>query len=396
MTFLPPPALGTPGVSGTVSADAVPAVAGSTAAGAATTGPAPARKRLATLDLMRGYYVGVLAAIHLDYVPSLLGLVDGRGSLLTSEAEGFFMISGLLVGMLRRRDLERHGLVRMTLNSWKRALQLYIVAVPLTLLFTFIGRVAVHHGHSQVKSGLNMSWKPVPLLEQALTLNYTYGWADFLTYYVPMFLIAPLAVWLLSKRLWPIVLGGAYLGYWLPSHSDTGWARPFLQWGVYFVIGAAAGYHREDLRRLMARLTPAWNRAVRIAFIAAALVIYGAGLVLLFRPTLVSHSADYVMLFQNGRLGVLRPLAAPISVAGTYFLVRRFEEPLVRTVGKVLIPFGRNSLYVYVAQSFVVFLVPFAFGPQDFLLNTVFDFGVIAVMWMGVRTRFLAFLIPTA
>ena len=149
-------------------------------------------------------------------------------------------------------------------------------------------------------------------------------------------------------------------------------------------------------RKLMARLTPAWNRAVRITFIVAAVLIYAAGLVLLFRPSLVSHSAEYVMLFQNGRLGVLRPLAAPISVAGTYFLVRRFEGPLVRTVGKVLIPFGRNSLYVYVAQSFVVFMVPFAFAPQSFLLNTVFDFGVIAVMYLGVRTRFLAFLIPKA
>jgi hypothetical protein len=101
------------------------------------TASTPQRKRLATLDLMRGYYVGVLAAIHLDYVPSLLGLVDGRGSLLVSEAEGFFMISGLLVGMLRRRDLER---VRPAADDAQlveaRGLQLYIVAVPLTLLFT--------------------------------------------------------------------------------------------------------------------------------------------------------------------------------------------------------------------------------------------------------------------
>lgn len=45
-----------------------------------TTAPKKKRTRLVTLDLMRGYYVGVLAAIHLNYVPSLLGLVDGRGS----------------------------------------------------------------------------------------------------------------------------------------------------------------------------------------------------------------------------------------------------------------------------------------------------------------------------
>lgn len=388
MTYQPQPALGAPGAAGVVARDFVTEKTGNP--------PAPKRKRLATLDLMRGYYVGVLAAIHLDYVPSLLGLVDGRGALLVSEAEGFFMISGLLVGMLRRRDLERHGLQRMTLNSWKRGLQLYIVAIPLTLLFTVIGRLAIEHGHRQVKTGLDRTSSPFTILWHTLTFRYTYGWADFLTFYVPMFIAAPLVVWLLSKKLWPLVLVLAYVGYWLPSHYHTSYVSPFLQWGVYFVIGATAGYHREELRGLMGRLRPAWNRTIRLALVLAAALIYAAGILLLFRPHLVSGHGMYYDFFENNRLGVLRPFAAPISVAGTYFLVRRFEEPIVRTIGKVLVPFGQNSLYVYVAQSFVVFLVPFAFPAHGFWFNTVFDFSVIALMWMGVRTRFLAFLIPKA
>jgi hypothetical protein len=356
----------------------------------------PAKRRLVTLDLMRGYYVGVLTAIHLDYIPSLLGLVDGRGALLVSEAEGFFMISGLLVGMLRRRDLERYGLRRMTLTSWKRGLQLYIVAIPLTLLFTFIGRVAVEHGHTEVKVGLD-HWSSWPhLVYEAMTFHYTYGWADFLTYYVPMFLVAPLAVWLLSKHLWPLILVLAYAGFWLPSHYDTSFFSPFLQWGVYFFIGTAAGYHWNDLRALMARLSPGWNKALRWSLIAATAVIYIVGLILLYKPSLVSSQGTYYHMFQNNRLGLLRPFAAPVSVAGTFLIVRRFEDALSRTIGKVLIPFGRNSLYVYVAQSFIVFLVPFAFGPQNFLLNTLFDASVIALIWLGVRTKFLAFLIPRA
>jgi hypothetical protein len=364
----------------------------------AATGTAAPQKRtrLVTLDLMRGYYVGVLAAIHLDYVPSLLGLVDGRGALLVSEAEGFFMISGLLVGMLRRRDLERHGLVRMTLRSWKRAAQLYVVAVPLTLLFTLIARTALAHGHDQVKDGLDRHSTWAALLENSLTLRYTYGWADFLTYYVPMFLVAPAIVWLLSRRLWPLVLVLAYAGYWQASHANTGIYRPFLQWGVYFFIGAAAGFHWDDLRRLMARLSPSGRSWVRGGLMAAAGIIYLFGLLALFKPELFSQSSTYYDFFEDNRLGVLRPLAAPISVAGTYFLVRRFEGRLIRTIGKVVIPFGRNSLYVYVAQSFVVFLTPFAFGPRSFAFNSLFDLSVIALIWVAVRVRFLAFLIPRA
>jgi hypothetical protein len=356
----------------------------------------PPQRRLVTLDLMRGYYVGVLAAIHLDYVPSLLGLVDGRGALLVSEAEGFFMISGLLVGLLRRRDLERYGSRRMTLRSWKRSLQLYVVAVPLTLLFTVIGRAAVDHGHPEVKVGLDVDSSLPRLIYNTLTFHYTYGWADFLTFYVPMFLVAPLAVWLLSKRSWPLILALAYAGFWLPSHYNTAYVSPFLQWGVYFFIGTAAGYHWTDLRALMARQSRNRSMLIRVGLISATLVLYAVGLLLLYRPHLVSSAGMYYHLFENNRLGLLRPLAAPISVAGTYLLIRRFEEPISRTVGRILIPFGRNSLYVYVAQSFVVFLAPFAFGSQNFLLNTLFDASVIALIYLGVRTRFLAFLIPRA
>ena len=34
----------------------------------------------------------------------------------------------------------------------------------------------------------------------------------------------------------------------------------------------------------------------------------------------------YSHMFQNNRLGLLRPLAAPISVAGTYFFMRRLRS----------------------------------------------------------------------
>lgn len=348
---------------------------------------------MVTLDLMRGYYVGVLAAIHLGYLPSLLGLFDGHGGLLTSEAEGFFMISGLLVGMLRRRDLERHGMARVVRNSWQRAGRLYVVAVSLTLLFTCVGRLAVAHGRPQVKVGLDDHSTPLALVVNALTLRYTYGWADFLTFYVPMFLLAPLAVWLLSRRLAALVLLAAYAGFVLPSCYDTGSGSPFLQWGVYFFLGMTAGYHWDDLRRLPTRMPPGTWRVLRTGLIVAALLLYAVGTVLLYHPDLAS-SAGYDSLFQNNRLGLLRPLVAPVSFAGTYLLIRRFEEPIARTAGKVLLPFGRSSLYVYVAQSFFVFLVPFAFGARGFWFNTVIDLSIIAAIQLALRARFLAFLVP--
>ncbi|WP_281292745.1 OpgC domain-containing protein [Kitasatospora viridis] len=355
----------------------------------------PRRERVVTLDLMRGYYVAILAAVHLDYLPSLLGDVDGRGSLLVSEAENFFLIAGLLVGMLRRRDLERHGAARMARNSWQRAGRLYLVAVTLTLLFTCIGRLAAARGVTAVKVGLDTGSSPAALLWRAAMLRYTYGWADFLTFYVPMFLLVPLAVWLLSRRLAALVVLLAYAGYVLPSQFATGAASPFLQWGVYFFLGTVAGYHWDDLRGWVGRLAPRRRLTLRWALVLAAVLIYAAGTVLLYHPEWTS-SPLYNELFQNNRLGLLRPVIAPVSAAGTYVLIRRFEAPIARTVGKVLLPFGRNSLYVYVAQSFFIFLVPFVFGPRGFWFNTSVDLTIIAVVFCAVRTRFLAFLLPGA
>ncbi|MFE9427452.1 OpgC domain-containing protein [Kitasatospora sp. NPDC006697] len=356
---------------------------------------APRRRRVVALDLMRGYYVAILAAVHLDYLPSLLGDVDGRGSLLVSEAENFFMISGLLVGMLRRRDLERHGAARMARNSWRRAGQLYLVAVALTLLYTGIGRVATAHGHTDVKAGLNSGSSPLGVLGQAATLRYTYGWADFLTFYVPMFLLVPVAIWLLSRRLAAVIVLLAYAGFVLPSRTDTGFLSPFLQWGIYFFLGMAAGYHWDDLRRLAGRLPPITRRGARVALVIAAVVIYAAGTVLLYHPELTSGPV-YNELFQDNRLGLLRPVLAAISAAGTYLLIRHFERPLARTIGWVLLPLGRNSLYVYVAQSLVIFLIPLAFGPHGFWFNTSVDLAIIVAIWCAVRIRFLAFLLPGA
>lgn len=361
--------------------------------GARPASGAPKRDRVVTLDLMRGYYVGVLAAIHLGYLPSLLGLFDGQGGLLSSEAEGFFMISGLLVGMLRRRDLERHGMARVVRNSWARAGRLYVVAVSLTLLFTCIGRLAVAHGLSQVKVGLDTGSSPLGLLANALTLHYTYGWADFLSYYVPMFLLAPLAVWLLQRRLAPLLLLAAYAGFVLPSFFDTGFSSPFLQWGVYFFLGMTAGHHWDDLRRLAALLSPTAWRALRRGLVVAALLLYVVGMVVLYHPDLGS-SALYNDLLQNNRLGLLRPFVAPVSFAGTYLLIRRYEAPIARTAGRILLPFGRSSLYVYIAQSFFVFLVPFVFDARGFWFNTLLDLAVIAAIQLALRTRFLAALVP--
>jgi hypothetical protein len=348
------------------------------------------------LDLMRGYFVLVLASIHLDYTPSLLGYIDGRGRLWVSEAEGFFLISGLLVAMMRRRDMERDGLGTATRRSWARALKLYLLAGGLTLLYTALGRAAGALGWSGAKPGLDdgSSWGRV--LYNTATLHYVYGWTDFLTFYAPLFVVAPLLVWLMSHRMtWLVVLVsvGLYASMsWRPQL--WGAAGAFLQWQVHFVLGAAIGYHLPELRTRFAALRSVARRSLAIAALIGASALYAAGMITLWMPSVRPTGAWYELLIFDSRLGLLRPVFALVMFAGGCVLLAALRRPIMATIGPVLTLFGRNSLYVYVVQSALVFAVPFVTGSHGLLFDTALDLALIALVWLCLRRRFLFRVIP--
>src|SRR5438445_144468 len=89
----------------------------------------PPSSRILALDLLRGYLILVIASVHLSYYPSLLGIFDGRGQLWVSEAEGFFFISGLLIGIIRQRDISRSGLALACRKVLKRGFRLYTASI---------------------------------------------------------------------------------------------------------------------------------------------------------------------------------------------------------------------------------------------------------------------------
>lgn len=352
--------------------------------------------RLVPLDLMRGYFVLILASIHLDYMPSVLGYLDGRGRLWVSEAEGFFLISGLLVAVMRRRDLEGSGLGLAARRSWARAGKLYVVACGLTLAYTGLGRAAAVLQLSGAPAGLDTDSSWWDVVRRTLNLHYVYGWADFLTYYAPLFVVAPVLVWLMAHRLgWAVVLASvaAYEsmsvipGFWGASGA-------FIQWQVYFVIGAAIGYHLPEITRWLEGMSPARRaRRIRCAIVAAA-SLYGLGTLLLWAPSLQPTGDWYDRLMFDGRLGLLRPVVALVMFVGGYALLHRLQRPLMATVGPLLTLFGRNSMYVYILQSAFVFAIPFVVRSHGIAFDTALDSAVIAAIWLGLRTRFGFRVIP--
>jgi hypothetical protein len=96
-----------------------------------------AKKRILAFDILRGFFLIVILINHIELYPNFFDLFTGRGRLLVSAAEGFFFMSGLLVGMVYKRRIAL-GMKFIFKKMWKRAFVLYLASVFFTLLFTFL------------------------------------------------------------------------------------------------------------------------------------------------------------------------------------------------------------------------------------------------------------------
>jgi len=81
-------------------------------------------------------------------------------------------------------------------------------------------------------------------------------------------------------------------------------------------------------------------------------------------------------------------------VGGLYAFVRRFETAIVASIGWLLLPFGRNSLYVYIVESFFLFTIPYFLASSSFVVNSLLELTIIGGAWLAVRNRFLFRIIP--
>src|SRR3984885_13034058 len=89
---------------------------------------APASKRILGFDLIRGFLLLVILINHIELPPNFYDFFTGRGRLFVSAAEGFFFLSGLLVGMVYRRKMAK-GMKFVFKKIWTRAAELYVGSV---------------------------------------------------------------------------------------------------------------------------------------------------------------------------------------------------------------------------------------------------------------------------
>lgn len=358
---------------------------------------AKASQRIVAFDLLRGFFLIVVIIDHVELFPSGFDLISGRGQLWVSAAEGFFFLSGLLVGMIYRKKMLQ-GMKLVFRKLWGRALLLYVCSVSLTLFFT---AWALWHGNAEsikYAAATHMGWDTV---WQTLQLKYVYGWSDFLSYYVVFMVAAPFLIYLFKKNLWWVVV---LLSYYIWLRRGINFTQA---WQVLFFGGMTAGYYWKTMQAWVAT----WPERTRhIAFktvvIAAGVTVVVSYLNLFVLDNLHNHLdsltpwlSSFVwhwdqineavwVYFDKFTLRPGRIFMFLLWFTAAFLLVNRYASRIPQKLSWMLTLLGQNSLFVYGFHSILVFAVH-AYLPKDWGLafNFIITAAVIALLVLITHTK---------
>ncbi len=324
---------------------------------------------------------------------SFLYPFTGGNRFFVSAAEGFIFLSGLMVGLIYGRRIDRDGLAQVQLRLLRRAFTLYGVTLGLTFTFVGLSRLA------------GMPWlqdvEPLtPALAVALlTLHHTYYLVDVMLLYTLALAIAPLALLLVHSGHTTIVVALS-VGLWalfqvFPTQATVPWEITnndtfrFSAWQLWFFGGMVIGYHRDAL----------WARLRRIPLRPAIVTLVAAAAVLVVLR-LVLPDATAERIFDKTYVRPTRVAAFAVFFPLFYLALTYAWSPLERALGWLLLPFGQNALYVYAMHLFAVFFsalvlpyVPF-FDRANPWLNTLVQVLAVLAIWVMVKRGVLFDVVP--
>ena len=312
------------------------------------------RKRLNSIDLIRGFCLVNIFVNHMT--TGFVSKVSPSNFGFSDSAEIFVFLAGVSTYLAYGRLNFRAAWATL----WKRAGTLYkynlgIIGVSLLGLLV-LARLAGSDGmldavFLQVLAAEN----PVNLAWHILTLQQSVGYSMVLRLYVALMLMAPVLLWLASKRWWwalpPALAIWAVSGqFGLVSHDSLTHVplnMTILPWTLVFAGGLALG--------------AGWAQGVRMPrspfLLGAALAMVASYLVLLYvLPHWPAGQAWAVGREQHFWLGSSKAYESPLRLLHALALVYIFtaypNAPILRLVHRVgrnafLARLGRRSLPVF-------------------------------------------------
>ncbi len=351
------------------------------------------------LDLLRGLCLFKMVFDHLWHTPlHKYGLWIGY----VSAAEGFFFISGVVVGIVHGRRMFDNGLRTTSRSLLTRALNLYLANLALVLGFASLESAGLIPGR-----GFFRMWQPSFHWLGVFELNQPY-YLQVLPRYSVFLAFTPLALWCLRNHRTAWVAAVSLAGYGLNlalggtlcRHMPATFGSfyfPLAPWQLLFFAGLILGFHRQRLVSWWrSRSTARWMMAMIVLCLAFALLRRGFELAIIDLPPGWESG-----LFGRGHLGIGRLLNLMPVFTLCFLASDRLFKPLSRVFGPVLVPFGQHSLYFFLMHIpmrwlgngvLVVWPVAHVIGPWRFL---ILDIAIMALLLLMIRRRFLFGFVPS-
>lgn len=366
--------------------------------------------RIHELDLLRGFFILVILIDHFQRWPSPFTFLTGEGRLWVSAAEGFFIISGLLIGYLRGYKSRNQPFKEIATKLLKRAGMLYLWCIGITffvvsmLVFFTNGTDALYPllpkfpEAGQLSDILTYTWNVV-------SGQYATDWIYFLRLYAIILAVSPLVVWLFRKGLWWVVMILTWVVYGLSFLVTP--PEGAMQWQFLFFNAAVIGWKLESII-LWLRTHQRAKKAISSTLVSLTLITMFASYLLVvswnksgIAETIIHQDAYYAIrsvtdpLFSNNPMTIGRMVLSFIWFGGLMVIFHHFKSFIMKWFGWLLMPFGTSSLSVYCLQAILfVFIQAVIPQSQSSIINMLSTVVVILAIWGILKIPLVARVLP--
>lgn len=341
------------------------------------------------LDFLRGFALLVMFVDHLSVSDSPYYFITFRGEFYTTAAQGFFFISGYVLGMISARLTLSKALRRLS----KRIAELYLAAIGMGIGFACLGWWTEWNLWTNSQASLAPASEALATIGRLIVLRKGFHGSEILITYVVVMILGLGAILLCFKRLgWLALLISAIIyaaGLLTPYHLPF---PPYFYPPTYqliFIAGLVGGFNRREPE----------HQPLPGAETGGKMVIAGKCVILVvFVFFTWLHATQYRLLPGLPELlggahtaPPLRLVLIGISLYSLYLLATWLWKPLHLIFGWLLLPLGMNSLWSLIAHLVIIVTVYLNFPGFDYQttcwVGATLHTSFILLVWGTVKIQ---------
>lgn len=369
-------------------------------------------KRILVFDYIRGYLMLVILIDHLNIYPSIFQYITGRGQMWVTAAEGFFFISGIMVGLIRGGQyIKSKDLVPVAKKLAARSWRLYLYYVFFTILSVLIALLLIKLNLGTLKTEDVMTSKGISrTFWNIIQLSAGYGYVNFLKYYAVYMILSIPLLWLLKNKMWYLVIGLAIVSWFEPRLATFNFDVFFFYWFSYFALGTLFGFYYDKIKNIFLKRPRLIQQTVCWLSIGVLFLIFVVNwFINFFDAKKSTNIVGFLKLFShyewrltdftetwlyNNRTGLLRLIIFILIAPGLFFLFKKLEPFIKKRLDWIIGDFGRNSLRTFIVGGISVLLFKFWAVDITFIYNSLISafylYLVLKIINIGWIKKYLS------